>query len=83
MSLREAPARHSSLEGTPRVAFTVAEFCSSHRISRTTFYQLLNAGIGPRIMKVGVKTLISAESAAAWRTEREAACSQGPRKTPA
>jgi hypothetical protein len=48
-------------------AQTVEEFCRDHRISRGTFYNLLNDGRGPRIMKVGSRTLISNEAAADWR----------------
>jgi hypothetical protein len=66
MSLQEhAPARQG--------AFTVAEFCDCHRISRTKLYGLWKAGTGPRVMRIGTKVLISVEAAAAWRAEREAA----------
>lgn len=47
-------------------AWTVDEFCREYRISRGTFYNLLKAGRGPKIMKVGSRTLISAEAGAAW-----------------
>jgi hypothetical protein len=61
------------LEHSPaRAAYTVAEFCAAHRISRSKFYQLLAEGRGPRCFYVGVKRLISFEAAAAWRAEREA-----------
>ncbi len=46
---------------------TVDEFCSTHRISRATFYNLLKRGDGPTIMKIGSRTLVSAESASKWR----------------
>ena len=57
-------------------ASTVDEFCHSHRISRGTFYNLLKAGHGPSIMKVGARTLISAEAAANWRRKMEASTAQ-------
>jgi hypothetical protein len=57
-------------------ASTVDEFCHSHRISRGTFYNLLKAGHGPSIMKVGARTLISAEAAADWRRKMETATTQ-------
>lgn len=52
-------------------AYSIPEFCTAHRISRATFYNLVNAGQGPRLMKVGTRTLISKEAAADWRRERE------------
>ena len=51
--------------------WTVDEFCRDHRISRATFYNLLKVGCGPRIMKIGSRTLISAEFAADWRRRME------------
>jgi predicted DNA-binding transcriptional regulator AlpA len=53
-------------------AFSVDEFCYRHNICRATFYNLLKDGRGPTIMKVGSRTLISQESAAAWRRKCEA-----------
>jgi hypothetical protein len=62
---------------TPRpetaCAYTIPEFCAEHRISRPLYYKLRKAGLGPRIMRVGEKPLISVEAAADWRREREAA----------
>jgi hypothetical protein len=52
-------------------AHTVDEFCRSHRISRGTFYNELKAGRGPRIMKVGSRTLVSEEAGAEWRRRIE------------
>ena len=53
-------------------AFTVAEFCEAHgRISRTLFYSLIKNGKGPRLMKIGRRTLVSQEAAADWRREME------------
>jgi predicted DNA-binding transcriptional regulator AlpA len=56
-----------------RVFYTVPEFCRAHAISRSTLYRLVNAGHGPRLTKVGDKTLISIEAARDWaeRMERE------------
>lgn len=58
-------------EGGKRFAFSVPEFCDSHRISRAKFYAELKNGNGPRIMKVGRRTLISLEAAADWRRAME------------
>lgn len=52
--------------------YTVQEFCAEHGgISKVFFYELQKRGQGPRIMKVGRRTLISAEAAAEWRARME------------
>jgi len=56
---------------TPHLAFSISEFCRSHRISPALFYKLKRLGKGPREMKVGARVLITHEAAAAWRRERE------------
>jgi len=50
---------------------SVAEFCHQHGISRGTFYKLAKEGRGPKTAKIGRRTLVSAESAAAWRSRME------------
>jgi hypothetical protein len=57
---------------TNKAAQSIDEFCVSHGISRALFYKILSQGCGPRVMKVGTRTLISEESAAAWRRQCEA-----------
>ncbi len=52
-------------------AYTIPEFCDAHRISRTHFYELAKLGKVPRLMKLGRRTLISAEAAADWRRDME------------
>jgi hypothetical protein len=52
-------------------AYSVDEFCRRNRICRATFYNLIRAGRGPRLMKVGARTLITVESAADWRRRME------------
>ena len=53
-------------------AYTVSEFLARNRISRGLFDKLLKAGTGPRIMKAGGRTLISAEAERNWHRELEA-----------
>jgi predicted DNA-binding transcriptional regulator AlpA len=53
-------------------AYSIDEFCTRHGISRAKLYQEWEAGRGPRRMKVGSRTLISAEAGAAWRRNLEA-----------
>jgi hypothetical protein len=56
-----------------RAAYTIDEWCAAHRLSRRKFYDLQEQGVGPRLMRIGSKVLISVEAAADWRAEREAA----------
>jgi predicted DNA-binding transcriptional regulator AlpA len=49
--------------------FDIPTFCKSFKISRGLFYKLIEEGKGPRVMKVGRRTLISAEAAREWREE--------------
>ena len=62
---------------TPRLALSIPEFCEAHGISEGFFYKLKKQGEGPREMKVGARTLITFESAAEWRRERENQRSRG------
>jgi hypothetical protein len=52
-------------------AYSVDEFCSAHSISRSMFYKICGLGLGPRIMRIGTRRMISRESAADWRRLRE------------
>jgi hypothetical protein len=54
-------------------AYTIAEFCRRHAISERMFFKMQRLGLGPRLMSVGTRKLISIEAAAEWRREREAA----------
>ena len=56
-------------------AASISRFCARHDISRATYYNLRQAGLGPREMRIGTRVLITVEAAAAWRREREAASS--------
>ena len=49
---------------TTRDALSVAEFCTRNSLGRSTFYALLKRGEGPRIIRIGRRTLISARY---WR----------------
>ncbi|ARP85779.1 helix-turn-helix transcriptional regulator [Bordetella genomosp. 9] len=55
-----------------KATWTIPQFCDSHNISRTHLYDLIKQGKGPRLMKLGRRTLISAEAAADWRRQMEA-----------
>ena len=49
----------------------VKSFCESNRICKGLFYELLKQGNGPRITKVGTRTLISPEAEHDWRKQME------------
>lgn len=52
-------------------AFDVDEFCRRNRISRGTFYNLRKRRKGPRVMKVGSRTIVTPEAEDDWRRDME------------
>ena len=50
---------------------SVREFATAHGISRAQVYRLVRAGVGPRLVKVGRRTLISEDAARDWREALE------------
>lgn len=71
MISRKAQEKDADSSAAGLVAYDVASFCRAHCISRAHLYKLLKDGRGPKIMKVGRRTLISAEAARAWREAME------------
>lgn len=59
-------------------AFTISQFADAHHVSRTHVYELIKQGKGPRLMKLGRRTLISLEAAADWRRRMEAETAVAP-----
>jgi hypothetical protein len=59
------------------LAFSIKQFCALHGISLDFYFKLARRGLGPRVMWVGARTLISIEAAADWRAERERAALPG------
>jgi hypothetical protein len=53
------------------LAMSIHAFCARHDISEDMYFKMQREGWGPRVMRVGARTLISIESAADWRRERE------------
>lgn len=66
----------NTMDTTQKQFFSVPEFCASHSISRGHFYRLMKDGMAPAIIKVGKRTLISAEAAADWRRRMEQAAEE-------
>ena len=66
--------RRKSPSADPRaLALSIHAFCVLHGISEDMYFKMGREGWGPATMKVGSRTLISHEAAAAWRRKREAA----------
>ena len=53
------------------LADTINEFCARVRISRRTFYTLLERGEAPPIIRIGRRRLIRRATAEAWLRARE------------
>jgi len=60
---------------TPKV-YSVQQFCEMYGIGRNLFYKMLAEGAGPKIMKLGRRTLISREAAEEWQRQIEENTSQ-------
>lgn len=54
-----------------KAAHTVSTFCQTFKISRSFFYKLAREGKAPRLMKIGRRTLISAEATQEWQDKME------------
>jgi hypothetical protein len=57
-------------------AFSIEEFCRRHSISVPQYYKMRKVGLTPTEFRVGSRVLISKESAASWRRERELAAAE-------
>jgi hypothetical protein len=57
--------------GVARTSFSIPEFCAMNDISVSMYGKMRRDGLNPREMRLGRRVLISKESAAAWRVERE------------
>ena len=58
-------AKHS------KAAYSFQEFCRLHSISRAFLYKLIKSGRGPKVLKIGTRSLITDEAAADWRRMME------------
>jgi hypothetical protein len=46
---------------------TIPQFCEDHEMSKAFYYKLDKQGLGPKVLKIGRRRLITAEAAAEWR----------------
>lgn len=51
----------------------VNTFCETYGISRSMFYKLQRQGKGPRLLKIGKRTLVTIEAAEQWQQDMEQA----------
>jgi predicted DNA-binding transcriptional regulator AlpA len=51
---------------------TIDEWCRSHRLSRSTFYNLKKIGKAPRTINIGTAVRITDEADKEWSAAREA-----------
>ena len=58
---------------------SVSAFCADNGLSRSLFYRLLKDGRGPRVTKIGRRSLISGLAAAEWRSRMEGETEQAAR----
>ena len=72
-SSRRGVTRAGAIRKAPTAVFSVASFCEAHGISEAFYFKLKNQGLGPDEMRLGSRIFITHESAARWRTVREAA----------
>jgi predicted DNA-binding transcriptional regulator AlpA len=64
-------------EGLNPRALSIRSFCLVYDISPATFFRMQREGWGPKVMKIGHKSLISMEAADEWRQERERTSNKG------
>jgi len=80
---RRGLTRTGAIRTAPTAVFSVASFCVAHGISQAFYFKLKNQGLGPDEMRLGSRIFITHESAARWRTVREAATAAATEKATA
>ena len=58
------------MSDTNREAYSIAEFCTAHGISRALLSKLRKQGKGPPEKKLGSRVLIPREGASKWLREK-------------
>lgn len=53
------------------LAYSVPQFCRAFGIKRGLFYRLVKEGYGPKILKIGKRTLVRREEAERWAMQME------------
>jgi hypothetical protein len=61
----------SEITDAPLAAFTIKEFCRTHRLSVSTYYKIQKFGFGPREKRIDSHVIITQEAAAEWRAGQD------------
>ena len=56
-----------------RAAFSIPQWCDRNGVGASFYFKLQKIGAGPRVMRIGRRTLISREADEEWCRELEAA----------
>jgi hypothetical protein len=56
-----------------RGAYSIDEWCAYRRVSRSQYYKLQATGRGPKVIRNGIRTIITDEADQAWRIANEEA----------
>ena len=75
--------RAGEIRAPPTAVYSVTSFCVAHGISEAFYFKLKKQGLGPDEMRLGSRIFITHESAARWRTVREAATAAATEKATA
>jgi hypothetical protein len=73
VTAKSEPVVDEPIPPPQRLALSILEFCDAHGISEAFYFKLRKQRKGPREMRLGKRTLVTFESAAEWRRERELA----------
>jgi len=63
----------TDLDPPPRGAYSIKQFAQAHGLSESMVFKLMRDGRGPRLLRLGRRTLITVEAAAEWRAAHERA----------
>lgn len=74
---QRAGERGQRREPIARAAFSIAEFCIAHGISRKLFYTLAARGEAPKVLRLGDRRIITAEARADWLARLPSGIQQG------
>jgi predicted DNA-binding transcriptional regulator AlpA len=72
--------RMISAVAPPLLGYSIREFCGAVGISVSYFYELKQAGLAPRTMRLGSRRIISVEEAQKWCRERTEASESAKRE---
>jgi hypothetical protein len=57
-------------------ALTIAEFCTTYRVSRGRLHELEQAGLGPKTYRIASRPYVSLTAAREWQQRMEAGAAE-------